>query len=129
LNLLEEEVEDEASSNEESGSIRCLNSLVGRKGNKILSDSKITATTYHRNNARWGKGQMWRSRIDETSDSWIADRQDNNQYIEYEFDSPKWITAVQTQGSHRGDYWMTFYRLECKETDSSSWAAVPGVKV
>jgi hypothetical protein len=100
--------------------------LVGTVDNKVIADSKITASTTWRNHKNYGQGAMYRSRLNYRHTSWCAGKNDDKQWIEYDLGEPKWITAIQTQGRANTDQWVTFYKLDCKEDETSDWKPFPG---
>jgi hypothetical protein len=125
LNLIEG---DSSVSGQQATSLssRCLTSLIGRYGGSVLPDANITFSSVYRNKADHGKGQSFRSRIGYPHTSWCVNDNNNQQYIEWDFGIPKWITAIQTQGRANSDQWVTFYKLKCKATDSAPWADING---
>jgi hypothetical protein len=103
---------------------RCLRSMVGRYENEILPNANITASSYAGDNKHHGKGEMWRSRIDGTHNAWCAGKNDRDQWIQWDFGVPTWITAIQTQGRSNHDQWVTSYKLECDPDGSEHFELV-----
>jgi hypothetical protein len=101
---------------EEFGSKLLLGSdLVGSKLKPVIDDTKITASSYHLDREDHGKNSMWRSRLDCNETTWVADPvglDKGEVWIQWDFQSMKTITAVQTRGRPNRDEWVTGYHLQ-----------------
>lgn len=101
--------------------------LVGPSTGKVIEDAAITASSVFSNRADHGFGEMWRSRLDNVGTCWCAGASDQNQYLEWDFGSPKWVSEVQSKGrASPPAQWVTRYRLAFTAdlNDSAAWIYV-----
>jgi len=129
--------------------------LVGICTDRVIPDEAITASTYLSVNGKrdlYGKGEMWRSRLDNNeSTSWMGNNDDDgygksiggffDSYIQWDLGGLKTIEAVQTKGcavvvpNIRSFYkqdkgpeqhaWVSGYRLSYSIFDDSDWTTHP----
>lgn len=100
--------------------------LVGTRNNRKIQDNAITASTYWANRGDHGRGQMWRSRLDNTGTSWCAWHNNHNQWIQWDFGStPRIFTKVEIMGRHNAHQWVTKFWLKYKNANDKGWQKHP----
>lgn len=101
--------------------------LVGDKTDAKLGDERITASSYYAEDEGHGKGNMWRSRLDNADTTWCAHENKKGQWIQYEFPQLTTITKVMTKGRQNCcNQWVTKYQIMYSE-DGGSWTTFPHV--
>jgi hypothetical protein len=86
--------------------------LVGDTKSKKVPDSSITASSYWKNRGDHGRGQMWRSRLDNRGTTWCAQHNTANQWVQWNLGEEKVITSVMTKGRvNCCAQWVTRYEL------------------
>eukprot|EP00931_Biecheleriopsis_adriatica_P086179 TRINITY_DN60891_c0_g1_i1.p1 TRINITY_DN60891_c0_g1~~TRINITY_DN60891_c0_g1_i1.p1 ORF type:complete len:1009 (+),score=145.30 TRINITY_DN60891_c0_g1_i1:195-3029(+) len=68
----------------------------------------------------YGKGEMWRSRLDNKEVCWCAAQNDQAQWIQWDFGKPKVIVRLQTKGRHGFPQWVKQYYLAHSD-DGVNW--------
>lgn len=107
-------------SSKSSGFVECKTSMY-----HFLKPEDVTASSYYRNRGDHGKGEMFRSHIGFVGDPpWCANRGDANQWVQYDFKKPMWITGVQTRGRVRHDQWVKKYKIRYSEDGSDTWTTI-----
>ena len=74
-------------------------------------------------------GRLNRPNTDSSgSGSWRANTEDQNQWIQVDFDSSTVVTAIVTQGrdNDNNNQWVTQYSVEYTAHSGSSWTYVSG---
>lgn len=100
--------------------------LVGGKSRPVVPDSNITASSYFLDRPAYGRGSMWRSRLDCVETCWVGGVEQNDQepWIQWEFSHLRSITAVVTMGRPDADCWVKEFKLsyasKLSDSDMSS---------
>ena len=94
----------------------CRDYLVS--GPNPVSDSQLTASSIKNNGNNFGPGQARLHNIKVTYPNgtydagiWSPASQNSNQYIQVDFETPKIITGIATQGSPAYNHYITKYRM------------------
>jgi len=98
-----EDAEAEAGDSGKAGSATCLTGayrLVGDISNRMIQDVQISASSYWHDLGDYGKGHMWRARLDNFGTPWCSWHNDVNQWLQYDFLENKLISQVLTRGRH-----------------------------
>jgi hypothetical protein len=94
-------------------------SLVGSQDSQEVADRAISASSYHSNSATYGfGGYMWVSRLDTVGFAWRPAMDDSDQWMEWDFGTPRVVTKVVTAGSPEINGWVSGYRLSFRANDT-----------
>ncbi|CAE8615429.1 unnamed protein product [Polarella glacialis] len=87
--------------------------LVGTKRRPLVLDSHITASSYFKDQAESGRGQMWQSRLDSEEAAWIGKPrdQDPEPWLQWDFAGVRQVTAIVTRGRPDADQWVESYKI------------------
>eukprot|EP00930_Biecheleria_cincta_P017644 TRINITY_DN13961_c0_g1_i1.p1 TRINITY_DN13961_c0_g1~~TRINITY_DN13961_c0_g1_i1.p1 ORF type:complete len:1005 (+),score=152.39 TRINITY_DN13961_c0_g1_i1:181-3195(+) len=96
--------------------------LVGTRDRPVVPDSSITASSYFLDQSNYGKGEMWRSRLDCLETCWVGktkehERKQNNTeheepwWIQWEFSHLRTVTTVVTMGRPDAECWVTAFKI------------------
>lgn len=87
-----------------------------------IPDSHITASSQHNDNSAAPRSRLYILRTGSLFAAWIASAQDQDQWLQIDIGEPlSLVTAVATQG--RGDYWrwVTSYKLQYSDKDTTDF--------
>jgi len=105
-------LEDSATDYEASGlSCSTIQRLSGNTNHKVTPDTKITASSYWHNRGDHGKGQMWRTRLNNHGTSWCAHHNKKNQFVQWDFGADKIVTRSLMMGRHTCHQWIKTYLI------------------
>jgi len=95
--------------------------LSGNTDSKRTGDSSIVGSSYWANRGDHGKGQMWRTRLNNAGTTWCAAHNRVNQWVQWDFGSDKLVTRSLLMGRRNCcRQWVTQYRLYYRAS-SGGW--------
>jgi len=110
-------LEDNATDYEASGlSCSSISRLSGNTNHKATPDSRIVASSYWHNRADHGKGQMWRTRLNQHGTTWCAHHNRKNQWVQWDFGGDKIVTRSLNMGRHNCHQWVKSYKILYKSS-------------
>jgi len=110
-------LEDNATDYEDSGlSCSSVSRLSGNTNHKVTPDTRIVASSYWHNRGDHGKGQMWRTRLNNHGTTWCAHHNAKNQWVQWDFGSDKIVTKSLNMGRHNCHQWVKTYKILYKSS-------------
>ena len=103
------------------------NTALGMENYGITSD-QLSESSKANDVAGADYGRLDRPNTDTSSGSWRAGTEDQNQWIQVDFNSSTVVTAIVTQGRDLSgaNQWVTQYSVEYTAHSGSSWTYVSG---
>uniref|UniRef100_T1JAC2 Hemocytin n=1 Tax=Strigamia maritima TaxID=126957 RepID=T1JAC2_STRMM len=88
--------------------------------NHLLNDDQITVSSY-RDSSRGPSRIRLNSVTDEWgTGGWVAEKSDRMQYIRIDFNEPRVLTGIETQGRHNADQYVESYSVQYSN-DGKTW--------
>jgi len=118
-------LEDNATDYEDSG-LRCSTiwRLSGNTNLKVTPDSRIVASSYWHNRGDHGRGQMWRTRLNNHGTTWCAHHNVKNTWVQWDFGADKIVTRSLNMGRHNCHQWVKTYKILYK-SEKTGWKWYP----
>eukprot|EP00933_Yihiella_yeosuensis_P031954 TRINITY_DN25544_c0_g1_i1.p1 TRINITY_DN25544_c0_g1~~TRINITY_DN25544_c0_g1_i1.p1 ORF type:complete len:959 (-),score=132.24 TRINITY_DN25544_c0_g1_i1:302-3178(-) len=95
--------------------------LVGGPLSKEIPDSNITASSYNLDRSQYGKGEMFRSRLNWGQQPWMASAEDKQPWIQWKLNGEWALSAVLIQGHPTERSWVTHFKLQTSLGADGEW--------
>jgi hypothetical protein len=122
-------LEDNATDDEASGlSCSSISRLSGNTNHKVTPDTRIVASSYWHNRGDHGRGQMWRTRLNNHGTTWCAHHNRKNTWVQWDLGGDKIVTRSLIMGRHTCHQWIKGYKILYKSS-KVNWKWYGGGKV
>ncbi|CAK0885072.1 unnamed protein product, partial [Prorocentrum cordatum] len=118
-------LDDSAADYEASGlSCSVTSRLSGNTNHKVTPDANIVASSYWHNRADHGRGQMWRTRLNNYGTTWCSHHNARDQWVQWDFGGDKIVTRSLNMGRHTCHQWVKSYKILYKSS-THNWKWYP----